>query len=165
VSLKSRDCRRDELISIFQFLRSLGINVSIVFFTASHVFRVVTLKGLDVEDIPKRTSIGSSNSFDAHVELSAVCRMSMPRVVTWLIDFRGIRADESFCYFQLIACVHQVCPNTNSLVIVIGEARRALVLGSISVPTAVEHSAVGWMGENSVEPRAVGSRNWRLCSI
>lgn len=73
-------------VPVLEFLRSLGVDVSVVLLTSSHVLRVVALKGLDVENVAEGTSVRSGHAFDAHIELPAVGRVSVTRVVAWLLD-------------------------------------------------------------------------------
>lgn len=74
-------------VSVLQFLCSLGINVSVIFLTSRNILWVIALKGFDIEDISKRTSIGSGNSFDTDIELSTVGWVSMTSVMSRLVYF------------------------------------------------------------------------------
>jgi hypothetical protein len=74
----------------------LGVDVSIVLLASGDILGVVTLKSLNVEDITERASIRTGNTFDAHVEFTAIGGMGMAGIVTRLFHFSGIRAHETF---------------------------------------------------------------------
>lgn len=90
-------------VPVLQLLSRLGINISVVLFTTGNTFRIITLKGFNVEYVSERTTVWSSNTFDTDVEFSTVSWMSVSRVVTRLFHLWWIRTYESFCYFCSIS--------------------------------------------------------------
>jgi hypothetical protein len=80
----------------------------------------------------------------------------MSGVVTGLVSLRLIRAHEALGNLCVITSLYEVSPNTDPLVIIIGQARRALVFRGLAIPTGIEDAAVGGMGENPVKSGAVG---------
>lgn len=87
----------------------------------------------------------------------------MARVVARLVHFGGIWTDEAVAHFRLVAALDQVGPDADALLVVVGEAWRALVLGGLAVPAGVEDATVGVVREEAVEAGAVGRRYGRLC--
>ena len=57
-----------------------------------------------------------------------------------------------------------VGPHANSRLTVVRQTGRALVAGRLAVPTVPEGVALLLVGEDSVQPRAVGSADSGLCN-
>ena len=63
---------------------------------------------------------------------------------------------------QLITTFDQIGPHADSLVSVVGQTGWTLVFGSFAIPATVERATVGTVGENAVQTRTVGRRDWRF---
>lgn len=74
-----------------------------------------------------------------------------------------MRASRGALLTELIAVLNEISPDADALVVVIGEAWRALVLGALAVPAGVENSTVGRMREDTVKTGTVWCRYGRLC--
>lgn len=57
-----------------------------------------------------------------------------------------------------------VGPHAHARFPVVGKSGAALVAGRLAVPAVPEHVAFSLVGEDTVQPRAVRSADWRLCS-
>lgn len=80
-------CLCSHLVPVLEFLRSFGIDVTVVLFAASHVLGIITLQSLDVENVAERASVRSRDTLDADVELPAIGRVSVSRVMARLFNF------------------------------------------------------------------------------
>lgn len=99
LQISSFSCLLVSSVPVLEFLGCLRINIAVVFLTTGHVLRIITLQCLHVEHVAERTAVWSGNSLDADVELPAVRRVSVSRVVPWLFHFCRVWADKSFCHF------------------------------------------------------------------
>ncbi len=79
----------------------------------------------------------------------------MSGVVSRLVGFRRVGADEAVAHLRLVTPLDVIGPDTDPLVIVVGEAGRALIAARFAVPAAVEDAAVGRVGEDAVQAGAV----------
>lgn len=64
---------------------------------------------------------------------------------------------------ELITGVNQIGPHTNALVVVVSEARRAFVFGSLAVPAGVKDTAVRGVSKDAVQSGTVGCADRRFC--
>lgn len=81
--------------------------------------------------------------------------MCVASVVAGLVGLGWVRTDEAVRDLRLVAAVDEVSPDANALLVVIGEAWGALVLGGLAVPAAIKDAAVCGVREQAVEARAV----------
>lgn len=123
------------------FLKCFWIDISVVLLTSRNRFRVIALKSVNVENVAKTATIGSSRALNANIELSAVCWVRVSGVSPGLILFCRVWAYESFGYLQLITPIHAISPNANPLIGIIGESWGTFVLGRLAIPTGVEDVA------------------------
>lgn len=79
----------------------------------------------------------------------------MSGVVSRLVRLRRVGTDEAVAHLRLVTPLHVIGPDADPLVIVVGEAGRALISARFAVPATVENAAVGRVGEDAVQARAV----------
>lgn len=139
-----------------RLLERLHVQVAVVVFTALDILGVVALERVHVEDGAEAAAVRPGLSFDADVKLAAVRGVRVAREHSGLLHVGGVGADEPFGDFALVAAVHQVGPDAHALVVVVRESRRALVPRALAVPAGEEDAAVVGVGEDAVQPRAVG---------
>jgi len=138
-----------------QLLCQLGVHVAVVLLAAGHIFWLVALERVYVEDGAKAATVWARNALNANVKLATVGGVGVPGVVAGLVHLGGIWAHEAVANLGLVAPLHQVGPNANALLVVVGQAGRTLVLGGLAVPARVEDATVCVVGEEAVEARAV----------
>lgn len=146
-----------------QFLGQLGVQVAVVLFATRYAFGLVALERVNVEYGAEAAAVGPGNAVDANVELATICWVGVPGVVARLVHLSGVGAHEAVAHLGLLAAFDQVGPNADTLLRVVGEAGRALVLGGLAVPARVKDAAIGGVREEAVEARAVGRRDGRFC--
>lgn len=56
-----------------------------------------------------------------------------------------------------------ISPHADTGFPIVSETGAALVAGGFTVPAVPEHVAFGGIRENTVQPFAVSSRDWRFC--
>lgn len=148
--------------STLSFLECLYVQFTIVLFTSGYVFGFVALESVYVEDCSKTATVWSGSAFNADVEFSAVCGVSMSAVKTRLIDIGWVRAHETFSNFELITPFDEIGPNTDPLFGIVSEAWWTFVTRGFTIPARVEDAAVFLVGVDTVETRAVRSTYRRL---
>ena len=79
----------------------------------------------------------------------------MSGVVSRLVRFRRVGADEAVAHLRLVTSFDVIGPDADPLVVVVGEAGRALIAAGLAVPAAVEDAAVGRVGEDAVQAGAM----------
>lgn len=146
-----------------QLFRELGVQLAVVLFAAAHVFGLVALQRVHVEHRAEAAAVRPRHALDADVKLAAVGGVRVPGVVARLVHLGRVGTHEAVADLGLVAALDQVGPDADALLVVVGEAGRALVLGRLAVPAGVEDATVGGVGEQAVEARAVGRRDRRLC--
>lgn len=90
--------------------------------------------------------------------------MRVTSVVARLVHFGGIGTHEAVAHLRLVAAFHEIGPDADSLLVVVGQTWRTLVLGGLAVPARVEDATVGVVGEEAVEARTVRRRDGWLCN-
>ena len=64
---------------------------------------------------------------------------------------------------ELITGVNQISPHANALVVVVSQARRTLVFGSLAVPAGVKDTAVRGVSKDAIQSGTIGCADRRLC--
>lgn len=88
-----------------QLLGQLGLQVAVVLLAAGHIFGLVALERVDVEDGAQAAAVGARHALYADVELAAVGGVGVAGVVTRLVDLARVGADEAVAHFGLIAAL------------------------------------------------------------
>lgn len=66
-------------------------------------------------------------------------------------------------YTLFLAGGYLVGPGANAALLVVSQARGALIATGLAVPAAPENVALGVIGEDTVETGTVRSADWSLC--
>lgn len=100
-------------------LRRLGVQVAVIFLTARYIFGLITLQRVNIEHGAQRAAVWSSHALNANIELATVGGVGVSGVVARLVDLRGVGANEAVAHLALVASVHQIGPNANTLLVIV----------------------------------------------